>query len=149
MSLGSALTSSAKFSSSLDQLFFLQPLCARCSILGFLIIPAATRSFWYCSLSLEMPMRYLLRALSSPCLMVIIRCLGSTFGQTGLSASLRMMQSEVLLSLPPVPLASPNSSNQSTSWVRSGHLFRWVSRNGATAQSCKRLVWPRHRVSYN
>ena len=57
VTLGSAFMSSAKFSSSLDQLFVLQPLCPRCSVLGFLMIPAAMRSWWYCSLSLEISPR--------------------------------------------------------------------------------------------
>ena len=106
VSLGSAFMSSAKFSDSLDQLFFLQPLCPRCSVLGFLMIPAARRSCRYCSMSLEMPIRYLHQASSSLLCALIIRCSVPTLGQTGFSASSSMMQSEVLLSLSPVPLAS-------------------------------------------
>ena len=57
VSLGSAFTSSAKFSPSLDQDLVSQPLWPRRSVSGFLSIWAARSSSRYCSSSFATPMK--------------------------------------------------------------------------------------------
>ena len=106
MSLGSAFTSFAKFSPSLDQDLVSQPLCPRCSVCGFLSIPAARSSLRYCSSSLATPMKYLLLASSVLSFRVSARCLGSMWGQGVPGTSSYRMQSEASLSLLPEPLVS-------------------------------------------